>query len=374
MKKVLIAIMTIIVLLSMSGIAQSDTTQNNVRAAINTKVLGFNSTWSAFDVLVNITITKLGYMVYIEEYYTVDSSGNPKPASSGRYYEANITGKNITFQILRPPPRSGKSYNLVRGVVLLDGKRVRERWLNVPQGFDVNITPVVDHGLNVNEYFLKHEIRYKTLMANVPVRYTFTIPELSIYEVNVTSTGNESDVTMRIKLFSDAPNPSRPLSPGAVYKYLDIWMDTSLSKNLTVRYKVDISWISSNNMTDEDIMLFKWNNTDKRWHGSRSKITNKDGNYTYFESNTTSISIYAIGGMKIKKVVVPKVATLKPSPQPTVSKTVIVETTPENTTPEVADTPKGDIGDIEDIIKKAPGFESILAIVIVLIVYISKRR
>lgn len=360
MKKVLITIMVIIVLLLISGMVHTAIAQAQARASINTKTLGFNNSLSAFDVLVNITVTKLGHMVYVEEYSTVDSDGQPKPATSGRYFDSNITENNITFQILRPPSRGGKFYSLIKGVVILDGKRIRERWLKIPSGFDPNNVKPTDYGTNIDEGLIKREIIYKSLIANVTTTYKFTIHELSIYEANVTGIWNETDVTMRIKLYSSAPNTARPLSPGAIYKYLGVWIDTHQINNTTIKYRVENSWINNSNVTNKDVRSFKWNSTDKKWYGLRTNITGTDSNYTYFESNVANPSILVIAGISFKKVVSTN-KTLKPTPTVVPTEIVIIET------PEPTDTPEPET--TNDI----PGFGTIITITILSVVYILKK-
>ena len=113
MKKILIAFIAIIVLLSIDSTAkgENDGIQIPTKVSIHNDYLGDNNTWGFSDILINININKLGHLIYIEEYYTVDGSGNPKYVLSSRYYDSNITYNDISFQIPRPFSQSGKFYN-----------------------------------------------------------------------------------------------------------------------------------------------------------------------------------------------------------------------------------------------------------------------
>ncbi|SNQ61459.1 PGF-pre-PGF domain-containing protein [Candidatus Methanoperedens nitratireducens] len=279
-------------------------------------------------------------MVYIEEYYTVDGSGNPKYVLSNKYYDNNITYNDISFRILRPFSRSGEFYSLVKGVVIFDDKRVNERWIRTENGTHLTYNEEdEDIAKKINENIDKFEIEDKSLIANLSATYKFTTPDIAIYEVDITSTGNENYVSLRIDSLKGIPVFAKRF-PGAVYQYLDISLDAHQIKEIAIRYKVENSWINNNDVSVENIKLFRWNNTDNKWYGLKTKIINKDINYTYYESEATNMSQFAIAGLRnivttINRTtnltdnfnVLTKTNTITPIPSSTVTKKTEPNTT-----------------------------------------------
>ena len=293
MKSILIILVAIMVLLPIGGMAQS-TNENTVRFSINTTYIGFDNNWFASKMNVDITTPKFGSLVYVEEYFTVDSDSNPKPASSKIYYDNNVEENNISFQILRPLSRSGKFYNMIRAAIIIDGKRVYEKWLKTSSGAHLTFTigNKDDITTKINN-IARFEIGYNELIAGLPVTYDLTTPEIPIYEVDVTSTGNEGYTSLRVDLLKGIPELVRPF-PWVTYKYLDISMDTYKIEKAVLKYKIENSWIVSKNISMYDIRLFKWNKEDKKWHLLKTNITNRDDNYTYYQSETTNLSLFVI--------------------------------------------------------------------------------
>ncbi len=266
------------------------------KVSIYTKYLGDNSTWGFGDIIINITINKLGHMIYLEEYFTVDSNQNPKYAMTNKYYDNNITNNTTSFQILRPFGRAGRLYSLIRGVVLLDNRRVYEKWINTINGTHLTYSDL-DTATEIRENIDKYEVEDNVLIENSSVTYKFIAPELAIYEVDVISTGNENYVPLRIESLKGIPIRAQRF-PGVVYKYLNVLLDTYKVKKIYLRYKVENSWINSHDVSGENVKLFTWNDTDNKWYGLKTKIINKDNNYTYYESEAVYVSRFAIAGLR----------------------------------------------------------------------------
>lgn len=300
MKKILVAFILVIILLSIDAIAQSEIGgfQIPAKVSIHAEYLGDNkSTWGFNDVLINININRLGHLLYIEEYYTIDANENPKYITSNKYYDNNITYTNISFQILRPFSSSGKYYSLVRGVVILDNKRVNERWLTTTENGTHLTYTEEDIATKINENIDKFEIEDKFLIANISTTYKFTTPDLAIYEVDITSAENENSASLRIESLKGIPIFAEQF-PGAVYKYLDIALDTNKIKKISLRFKVENFWINNSDVSGENVKLFKWNTSDNKWYGLKTNLINKDTNYIYYESEAVDMSQFAIAGLR----------------------------------------------------------------------------
>lgn len=294
MKNVLIVLVAIMVLLSIGGMAQS-TNENVAKFSISTTYIGFDNNLFSSEILVNITTPKFGRLVYVEEYFTVDSDSNPKPVTSKIYYDNSVEENNISFQILRPLSRSGKFYSMIRAAIIVDGKRVYEKWLKTSSGAHLTFTigNKDDIATNINNNIAMFEIEYNKLIAGLPVTYELTTPEIPIYEVDVTSTGNEGYTSLRVDLLKDIPELVRQL-PWVTYKYLDISMDTYKIEKVVLKYKIENSWIAGKNISRHDMILFIWNKEDKKWHSLKTNITNRDDGYTYYQSETTNLSLFVI--------------------------------------------------------------------------------
>lgn len=102
--------------------------KDHTKMSIRTKNLGRDRNWNAQKVLINITINRLGNLTYIEEYFSVDSHSQPKFYSSQIHYESKLTKGNISFEILRPR-KNLKTFILTKGIIILDGKMIYERWI-----------------------------------------------------------------------------------------------------------------------------------------------------------------------------------------------------------------------------------------------------
>lgn len=294
MKNVLIVLVAIMVLLPIGGMAQS-TNENAVKFSIGVTYIGLDNNLFASKMNVNITTPKFGRLAYVEEYFTVDSDSNPKPVTSKTYYDNNVEENNISFQILRPLSRSGKFYSMIRAAIMVDGKRVYEKWLKTSSG--VHLTFIIgnkdDVATKINNNIAMFEIEDNELIAGLPVTYKLTTPGIPIYEVDVTSMENEGDTSLRVELLKGIPELVRPF-PWVTYKYLDISMGTYKINKVDIKYKIENSWMASKNISMYDMRLFKWNKEDKKWHLLKTNITNRDYNYTYYQSETTNLSLFVI--------------------------------------------------------------------------------
>lgn len=300
MKNVLIVLVAVIVLLPIGGVAQDAQSVNEsvTKFSVGATYIGFDYNWFSSKILINITTPKLGRLVYVEEYFTVDSDSNPKPVIFNTYYDDNVEENNISFQILRPLSRSGKFYSMIRAAIIIDDKRMYEKWLKVSSGAHLTFTignEDKDIITNINNNIIKSETRYGELVAGLPVVYKFTTPELAVYEVNITSVENNGDTPLRIELLKGiSVFPGVRSFPWAVYKYIGISLGTNKIDNASIGYKVENSWLNNRNLSRYDIRLFRWNIEDKKWHVLKTKIINKSNDYVYYQSETTGLSIFVI--------------------------------------------------------------------------------
>ncbi|TRZ87558.1 MAG: PGF-pre-PGF domain-containing protein [Methanosarcinales archaeon] len=183
------------------------------------------------------------------------------------------------------------------------------------------------------ENIVKAERHERNLIYNSPVIYTFSAPEHGIYEISVTGKANEIDVVMRIEALKSTSKSVAIPPPGIIYKNLNILAGTEKIKEAIIRSKVENSWITSNNLAGSDVKMAKWDGG--KWNVLETMEKNKDSTHTYFEAKTDGFSSFAIVAM--------------PAPTPTYP----------------TETPKPT--------PASPGFEFILAVLLLLAVYLKRR-
>lgn len=132
--KRLIRTMIIVILLSpmLMGMAEAAEVQY---IKINPHELDKN--YNAHRVEVNITTDVIGNLAYIEEYYSVDSYGQPKPYGGIRH-EEDLTTNTISFDIMRPRDKEGKEYTSIKAKVIMDNKAIFEEWIPVGSTYKLN--------------------------------------------------------------------------------------------------------------------------------------------------------------------------------------------------------------------------------------------
>ncbi len=136
----------------------------------------------------------------------------------------------------------------------------------------------------------------KSLIANIPVTYTFKAPELGIYEIAVTGKENENNIALRVEALKGTSKLVTVQAPGIVYKNVNIWAGTKRIKEVLIRFKIENSWLSSNSLAGSDIKMVKWDGS--KWVQLETAEKTKDSAYTYYEAKTDTFSHFAITGAK----------------------------------------------------------------------------
>ncbi len=195
----------------------------------------------------------------------------------------------------------------------------------------------------------KFETESNSLFAGI-VNYLFTIPELSIYQLIVTGKLSESNIAIKVESLLDTSKLVTEKAPGIIYKNINVWLGSNNIGQDLLRFKVENSWISTNNLKTSDINLFKW---DGKWISLDTKEINKDDQFTYFEADGTGSTMFAISGAGVTGAPIPGI-----TPGGTPVGTIPGET-PTTTIPVPT--------------KKGPGFEVIIAIIGIFLLYVILR-
>lgn len=194
----------------------------------------------------------------------------------------------------------------------------------------------------------KSEQHDKDLLANKPVTYDFTSPELGIYQIVVTGKVNEYDIGLKVEALKGASKLAADPAPGVVYKHANIWAGTKQIKDVLIRFKVKNDWMSGSSIAGSEIRLVKWDGT--RWITLETSETKKDDTHTYFEARTDSLSSFAMTGLKTVPSAAPPEGMATPVKQEGTS-------TGSTTAP-----------------RSAPGFEAIIAMAAFPLLYMLRLK
>lgn len=377
MRKVFFIIASILLLSILSESSTAQTSNARVKS-FDMKYLGYDQGYNAFRLLVNISMNKAGHLTYIEEYYTIDGNNNPKFVSSGRYFDDNVvedenSNFNVTFEMLRPP--SYLSYTLVKAIIMFDNERIVEAWLTKQKDFNDNTNSGDDIPESRAQNIDKFEIREKKIFVDYPVKFEYSTLG-TIYEVNVT--GNATDDTaLRVDILKGVPSLTyRP--GGIIFKYFDISADNQKIKSLSIKYKVENSWLKDNNI--KSLGIVRWDSDNKIWVGLSTKVIDKDNDYIYLESLSTDLTSFAIVGF----IQLPNANVTQKHNEPPKSE---INTTKQGVSMQVANNEtKQEISvdgatqgtpqetEKEPLIRNMPGFETILGFVSIAIIAIKIKR
>ncbi|MBU0777938.1 PGF-pre-PGF domain-containing protein [Patescibacteria group bacterium] len=361
LKNILAVVIIIVILFSLIPIC-STAQQSDVRVRFQIKYHEFDKNLNSYKLLVNISTDKPGHVVYLEEYYTVDSKSNPKFVSSGRFDGGELvktdSSYNASFEILRPVSHGGKTYTLVKSVILLDTQRVLEYWLTRNRDFIDNTGTSDDDdtlltGLqNIDRY----ETKEKKLVAGSPVTFEYSSLDV-IYEINATGKAS-GDVELRVELLKGIPS-NTDKTGGIAYRYIDMSADSNKVGEIAPKYRVLKSWMKNRSISEINVGMFSWNGTGKKWEPLPTKIIDKDSRYTYYESVAPGLSSFAIAGFPSKS-------------SSTANKTLANKTIPKQSNKTVQGNDTGNVK--EPLIKNIPGFKGITPILVLLFLIRIKRR
>jgi PGF-pre-PGF domain-containing protein len=147
---------------------------------------------------------------------------------------------------------------------------------------------------------IKFERQTRDLVYNTPVTYSFSSAEFAIYQVLVTGSSNDVDVDMRVEHLKNVSDTINTIPEGVIYANENVWLGSARINSVILRFRVKNSWLAANGLDKENIMLLRY---DAGWNNLQTNITNRDDNYTYFESISPGLSSFAIRGLKAKNIV-----------------------------------------------------------------------
>jgi PGF-pre-PGF domain-containing protein len=185
--------------------------------------------------------------------------------------------------------------------------------------------------------------------------YAFSNQSNPIQYVNITGNISAGEINTAVEVLKTNSSLVKNIAPGTVYKNVNIWVGTTgfaVPKNIKegdIEFKVENSWLDSNNLARGDVRMVKWDGS--QWIQLETVEKMRNDTYTWFEAKTHSFSPFAITGLK-GGVIVPTA-----TPPGAVTETQAVPTETGAAPP----------------VRKVPGFEFVLTIAILSVAYLLGR-
>lgn len=175
------------------------------------------------------------------------------------------------------------------------------------------------------------------ISKDVLTSYRFTDQKNPIMFVNITGNTSLGIITTSVEVLKDTSSLVNVSPDGFVYKNANIWVGTSgfaTPKNIKeaiIKFRVNTSWISDNNLASSDIELLRWDGN--KWVTLETSEISKDDTFTYFEARTNAFSPFAIIGMKKSTSSSAPQATSQPKITSTASGITPIKTPSEGASP-----------------------------------------
>jgi PGF-pre-PGF domain-containing protein len=130
--------------------------------------------------------------------------------------------------------------------------------------------------------------------------YKFNKEDNIINCINVTGLTNSGQITTKTEILKNSSSLVDNAPSDMVYENLNIWMGNSgwaTSKNIAdviISFKVEKSWITSNNIDLTTIRMNRYSNGN--WDTLETSLIDQDDNNLYFKSGTPGFSSFAVTG------------------------------------------------------------------------------
>jgi PGF-pre-PGF domain-containing protein len=139
---------------------------------------------------------------------------------------------------------------------------------------------------------------------------TMTIDKEDIVLIGIDFTLGEDakSTSVTVSSLKSNPVPSIGAPSGKVYQYLQISSSNAPNvESVTLSFKVENSWLVENGLGSEEVAMYRLVGTD--WVELPTSMLRSDGQYTYFEAQSSGFSYFAVGGR----------GTTAPEPEPVTS-------------------------------------------------------
>ncbi len=121
--------------------------------------------------------------------------------------------------------------------------------------------------------------------------------DIGIKQIQIEVHTEAQDVKITVKKYSSKPVNVSVEKSGKVHQYLQIEtenLEDKLDKAI-ITIRVNKSWVSSNNLNENNITMFKFSESEEEWEELTTTYTESDDDYYYYDVEVTSLSYFAIG-------------------------------------------------------------------------------
>ncbi|MBI2559263.1 PGF-pre-PGF domain-containing protein [Candidatus Woesearchaeota archaeon] len=142
---------------------------------------------------------------------------------------------------------------------------------------------------------------------------------LAINNANIAVTGVVIEIANTVsnpsmEVQSLTSNPLTAAAAAKVYQYLQLVKsniaDSDASK-ITISFKVPKSWLTSNSVAEDDIILYRYSG---QWNALPTTKISSDGDYVTYQSTTPGFSTFAIGSKEAAPVTAPPTEAVPEAP------------------------------------------------------------
>jgi len=127
--------------------------------------------------------------------------------------------------------------------------------------------------------------------------------EIGIKQIQIEVHTEAQDVKVIVIKYSSKPANVSVEKSGKVHQYLQIEVENLEDKldKAVITMRVNKSWVSDNSLEEDDIALFKFNESEE-WEELTTTYTESDDDYYYYDVELTSFSYFVIGEKEVEPV------------------------------------------------------------------------
>ncbi len=140
------------------------------------------------------------------------------------------------------------------------------------------------------------------------VSYSFKNTQNPIQNIKFTAKVSAGKVASKIEVLRNTSTMVDTPPPGKVYQNINIWVGNygwaseKNIKDMTISFTVPLDWITSNNIDEGSIALYRYN--DDSWERLPTSETTRNENSITFTSSTPGFSPFAISGETVSTLAV----------------------------------------------------------------------
>lgn len=134
------------------------------------------------------------------------------------------------------------------------------------------------------------------------VAFNFINNVTAVESISFTSKKTMGKITAITEDLKNKSSLVKDLPEGEVYKSFNVWVgnagygDSDNILNATMDFKVNQTWIKENNIDPDSIILYKYNEKDKKWIEIPVTFVGKNDQYVYYTANVPGYSSFVITG------------------------------------------------------------------------------